>query len=514
MQYRQLRLIALLVLVFHSILTLVYGQETLAGQKHTPRYKLLDLGTFGGRASYVNPASELGGPNQMNRYGATVGSAATAILPAEGCVFCGGLDGQVPSVFHAFTWSDGITKDLRALPGDRTNSVAISNEGSAVGHSENGLVDPITGVHEIRAVLWKDGRVISLGTFGGAFSFAAMINNRGQAIGSTLNTIPDPFSFIGLFLGSSNSTQTRAFLWENGHKRDLGTLGGWDSFAGQINDRGEVTGISAIDSIPNDTTGVPTYHPFLWRNGNMIDLGSFGGTMAGVVGINIHGQVAGVANLPGDQSFDPFFWENGKLIDLYTDSVGGNPQTANALSANGEIIGAGIFPDHPHDAYVWKKGVATDLGTLDGDCSSEAFVIGPKGLIAGQSYSCSDASSARPFLWRDGQMFDLNQLIQHSEFTFTQAFVINSRGEIAGIGIGPGCDFDEDCGHALVLVPCSREDHGHDCDEIDLGATPPTSVDSRERFLNKGATLSGTELAARLHPQFSRKHIVPLPRVK
>jgi hypothetical protein len=38
------------------------------------------------------------------------------------------------------------------------------------------------------------------------------INNRDQIVGYALNTIPDPFSWLGLFLGSSNFMQTRAFL--------------------------------------------------------------------------------------------------------------------------------------------------------------------------------------------------------------------------------------------------------------------------------------------------------------
>ena len=258
---------------------LVFSTSQVAQEnahRHHPRYKLIDLGTFGGRTSYVNPAWELGGPNQMNRLGTTVGSAATSEPTSLGCPFCNGLDGQVHTVFHAFRWSNGTTQDLGALPGELTNSVAISVDavGTAVGNSENGKLDPLLG-REVRAVLWEDGRIKNLGTFGGNYSLAAMINKRGQVIGSALNRTPDPFSILGAFLGSSDSTQTRAFLWENGYKIDLGTLGGPDSYAGFINDRGEVTGISYTSSVPNPTTGFPTMHPFLWRKGMMIDLGNF-----------------------------------------------------------------------------------------------------------------------------------------------------------------------------------------------------------------------------------------------
>ena len=49
----------------------------LAAQ-HT-RYKLVDIGTFGGPASYLNPAPAMGGPDQVNSSGTTVGGALTSI---------------------------------------------------------------------------------------------------------------------------------------------------------------------------------------------------------------------------------------------------------------------------------------------------------------------------------------------------------------------------------------------------------------------------------------------------
>ncbi|HKV80237.1 MAG TPA: hypothetical protein VJP02_18960 [Candidatus Sulfotelmatobacter sp.] len=103
-------------------------------------------------------------------------------------------------VVHPFRWHEGALTDLGALPGVN-NSVAnwISANGLTAKFSENGLIDPLLGVPDIRAVLWKDGEVIDLGRLEGGFESAAFaVNDRGQVAGSFLNAIPDPFSPFGL----------------------------------------------------------------------------------------------------------------------------------------------------------------------------------------------------------------------------------------------------------------------------------------------------------------------------
>jgi probable HAF family extracellular repeat protein len=275
--------------------------------------------------------------------------------------------------------------------------------------------------------------------------------------------------------------------------------------AGSVNERGEVIGISYTNSTPNLTTGLPTVAAFLWRRGKMIDLGNFGGNFTGSTQINNRGQVIGASNLPSDEFNHPFLWEDGKLIDLYTSSVVGNPYTVNAINEAGQLVGAGAFGDHPYDAYLWKKGVANDLGFLEGDCYSEAIVISSKGQIAGESYPCT-LDSQRPFLWQDGTMYDLNDVTQApSGFRFTQAFVINDRGEIGGIGTPPGCDFDEDCGHAMVLIPCNGRFHDPDCDQRSIFAVSGLATPQKQNATSvAGRGVPSRDLAAKIQAKFGR----------
>jgi len=482
-------------------------------QDHKPKhqkYKLVDIGTFGGPASYINNGFSLGAPNQINGRGTTVGAAATSI-PSPGnsnTSICEGLDGAVPFVFHAFKWQDSAVTDLGTLPGPDNCSVAtsINEDGEIAGYGENGVTDPLIGIREVRAVVWKNGEIRDLGTFGGNQSILGNINNRGQVAGSATNAIPDPFSLYYQLGGFSSGTQTRAFLWQNGQKQDLGTLGGPDAVGFFVNERGQVVGASYTNSIPNPTTGLPTLDPYLWEKGAMIDLGTLGGTNGSAFLLNNRGDVIGTSNLAGDQTSHPFLWHDGKLIDLFTSTIGGSPITANQLNENGEFVGGATFPNRPFDAYLWRNGVATDLGALNGDCFSEAVALNSAGQVVGYSVAC-DFSSQRSFLWENGSMVDLNALIPpNSGLQLVETIAINDRGEIGGDGDPAGCGGDAACGHAYILIPDG--DCDSDC-EGRIASSQNSAVPAQNAATMKQSSESPISPVERSRSQMRQRYHLP-----
>jgi probable HAF family extracellular repeat protein len=441
------RTVLKLSLLVPTLAVALMAQAEAPPEKAHPRYKLVDLGTFGGPSSTSEDFAQT-----VNNHGTAVGAADTAI-PDPFAPNC-----SSPSCFvqHAFQWKNGVMTDLGALPGGGSSlAIWINDLGQVVGLSQNGLIDPLSGAPQSLAVLWQDGQIVPLGTFGGT-SQANAINNRGQVIGFAQNAVPDPYPLNNIF-GGADVTQTRAFLWENGVMHDLGTLGGPDSFGEYVNELGQVVGISYTDSTPNDTTGIPTVHPFLWQNGQILDLGSLGGTLGDVFGLNERGDVVGEMTLAGDEFQHPYLWSDGTLTDLGT--FGGSNGGATSVNNEGEVVGVADLPNGLHDAFLWKKGVMIDLGNLG--TTSYAHSINARCQVVGGSRVSSNPSQVSAFLWeKSGPMIDLNTLIPaNSPLHLAYAMHISDRGEISGTGVPPGVSVDdvETLGHAFLLIPVGEE---------------------------------------------------------
>jgi probable HAF family extracellular repeat protein len=437
------------------------GRDHQQGHHH---YKLIDIGAFGGPHSQFSVPSAKG----LNNRGTTTGVADTSASDPTGF-----FDGYVD---HAFVSKDGATTDLGTLPGGSSSfAYVVNNRGLIVGQSQIGLIDPFTGLPELRGVLWRDGQAIDLGTLGGNASTANAINDRGQVVGGALTGTPDPFAYVpqasclavqtngnlcngytfafnALF--SNGTTETHAVVWQDGVMLDLGTLGGPDSTALINNDRGQVAGWSYTSFVANPATGVPTVDPFIWspEDEAMVDLGGLGGTFGAPYFMNNRGQVIGASNLPGDLIVHPFLWSKSEGIkDL--GSLGGTYGHANWINDEGEIVGfSQLNGDEEGHAFLWRRGVMIDLGTLGTDPSSEAESINSRGQIVGGTFVIG-GRDLRGWLWEHGgPIVDLESLtLPGSGLTVIGSSLINDRGEIGGGGMLPNGDI-----HAVLLIPCDE----------------------------------------------------------
>ena len=109
-------------------------QQQQEPKKEHTRYKLIDIGTFGGPQSYVNTPPVQIVPDLNNR--GTVAGWADTSIPDPFPAFCFNPDCFVS---HAFQWQNGVISDLGVLPGGAScASTWISASGLIAGLSENG----------------------------------------------------------------------------------------------------------------------------------------------------------------------------------------------------------------------------------------------------------------------------------------------------------------------------------------------------------------------------------------
>ena len=248
---------------------------------------------------------------------------------------------------------------------------------------------------------------------------------------------------------------------------DLGTLGGKQSTAAAINERGQVVGGS--DTRAGTKGGNTIGHAFLWQSGKMRDLGSLAGS-SWASDINDRGQVVGTSvgrtkNPQGNRIEHAVLWQGGKMFDLtptaklapldcYGDGFGGScAASGDAINGRGQVVVSMTSNQsgnlHIDRAFLWQSGKLVSLPTLGASRwgSTWAEEINDRGQVVGAAETGIDLDGplVHAFVWQNGKMTDLGTLSGKLE---SNASSINEHGEIAGWS---GNSFHEGIGAHCVL---------------------------------------------------------------
>jgi len=312
-------------------------------------YTLTDLGTLSGGTSgalSINDSSQIAG----------LASIRTDGDPQE----------------DVFLWTpQGGMQDIVGY----ADLAAINNFGETAGGASN------------EAFIWTEsGGKVNLGILNNSsFSQAAAINDLGDVVGNS--TISDSNRF------------THAFVWTSARgMRDIGTLGGNNSWAWGINNHRQVVGYSSLAGDDN------VIHAFLWTSaGGMRDLGTLGGSYSYAQAINDSGAIVGESTLPGDALQHAFLWTKSKgMQDLGT--LGGAYSIALAINSSGEIVGySATHKTYKVSAFLWRSGKGMEnltkrIGSGSGWWVSNANGINKAGQIAATGYSSTDLNDPHALL--------------------------------------------------------------------------------------------------------------------
>lgn len=283
---------------------------------------------------------------------------------------------------------------LTFLPAD-FQAAKINNAGSVV------------GTYGDAAAIWTTGGISGIGAIAPG-SFGNAINNRGD---------------IGV------SWSDDAYTYSPGVFRNIGRLGIFDnSIPAAINDAGQVAGIAFFIG-GNQARG------FVYSDGVVRNIPSFGGEWSQANAINGSGLATGAAAFAGDSSapYHAFLYQDLAMRDIGT--LGGFYSEGRDIDDAGQVVGhsslteAGDSSSHP---FLYHHGVMSDLGTLGG-LTGDAWGVNNAGQIVGASSWSTEPQEFfdHAFLYSNHAMVDLNSLIDPAGgWTLTAAHDINEAGQI------------------------------------------------------------------------------------
>ncbi len=321
--------------------------------------------------------------------------------------------------------------DLGDFAGGAASAGAITLNGG--GHVVGGADDKVGR----QAYIYINGKLRRLPTPDAphaVFSEAFGVNNAGVVVGNTY----------------TESIRSRAAIWDKDGYHDLGTLGGLESealdingFGAVIGNSGTVTSFASYIWLPSPAYGLPA---------GMNQLDSFVARC-----INEAGQIAAQVMSP-DDDYDAAIWLPQPAHGL---PAGLNPLVAtifpagvlpHGLNNRGAIVGAGRTDSVSEHPALWLPeamyGLGAgwhDIGLVDPDRNAFAWDINDRGWVIGTRTWFGEPPSEfedppvfiEGWIWIPGQgRINLNDLIPPgSGYSIVYPRGINNRGQIAASAV-------------------------------------------------------------------------------
>jgi probable HAF family extracellular repeat protein len=319
-------------------------------------YSVITLGSLGGTISV---------PLGVNNQGEVVGVSYTANNAAG----------------HAFLYRHGRMTDLGTLGGTMSGATDINDRGTVVGMSN---IAP--GSHQFDAFLERGGKLTDLGPV-----------NQGVVLGGSVSINADGV-VSGISAGGFD-----AFIERHGSDIDLGSLAGLGSLARDLNASGQVVGLSGTGVLPAaNGRSQPTvfFHAFRASHGTMSDLGTLGGANSSANSINDRGAVVGYSFTANDAAIHAFLYSHGTMTDLGT--LGGRDSVAAAINDKGAVVGGSLTSISANHGFIDQHGRMVDLNSLipasSGFVITNAQDINDRGQIVAEGYETSAPRDHLAFL--------------------------------------------------------------------------------------------------------------------
>ena len=280
---------------------------------------------------------------------------------------------------------------------------------------------------------------------GTAFSEVSGVNEQGHCVGWLHNGVPGNAGHAFFCDGQMTIT----FLPPpEGNYTTANAIGPDDTIVGQWG--------NTVQEEPGDQACV-------WRDGQFMSLTPILGTpKSDAADINDSGLITGWMGNAMIHDAHGFILDGEEVQDIGV-IAGGYTAVPRAINNCGEVCGTGKIEDENPSGFVrhgffWDGAQMHDIGIIPPFRESFAYDVSDYGQVVGYLYLGDLPYHA--FLWQNGAMFDLNDLVTPGcDVHLEGARAINNEGQIIVMGMS-----DSGRQITILLTPSDRPPSDLDCD--------------------------------------------------